>query len=182
MNYAPHQMAVPPPPPRAPAPAMQQSQQLVNDQQLQQLFQVRAPAPPAIPSQPTQPVQNPLPITLPSNLSQQQIQALQAILHQGPTGQQAPVPPQPQTQVQQWPAPVAAPAAPNQVDIFNLAEQAAQALSSVPSIQQTAAFPPAAMHNVQQAVTEQGLPTMVQYAIQVSFIQPYSPLSFSVNS
>lgn len=179
MGYVPQQMhmAVPPPPPaRAPAPSMHQHERSLNDQQLQQLFQVQ-PRPPtaanlprAFPGQPSRPADNPLPITLPSNLSPQQIQALQAIL--GPSGQpvqssqpQLAQPWKQQTQPAAWPAPAAAS---HDVDIFGLAEKAAAALSSVPAIQQNTGFPPPMQHNAQPAKTEQDLSRMVQYALQVS--------------
>ena len=192
MNYPPPQMVPPPPPP---PPAMQQVQQRVNDQQLQQLFQMAQP--PVSQPPPTQQLPNPTQpnqqITLPANLSQQQIQALQAILNQGPSqvptgapaatvgwsGQQASSDPRTQTQPWQqqqqsvqaarWQATAQAEtqaAAP--IDILGLAEKAAQALSAVPG-HQTHSFPPG--RNVQHNVTEKDLSQMVQFAIQVSSMQ-----------
>ena len=193
--YPPPQMVPPPPPPaRVAPPAMQQVQQRVNDQQLEQLFQIALP-PASQPPQnqqlpnPTQPKQQ---ITLPANLSQQQIQALQTILNQGPsqnpTGAPATVgwsghqasdpraqtqPWQQQQQQQQqtvqtagWQATTQAgtqPAAP--IDILGLAEKAAQALSAVPG-HSTHNFPSPG-RNSQHNVTEKDLSQMVQFAIQV---------------
>jgi hypothetical protein len=150
-------------------------QQRVNDQQLEQLFRVPARAPPQVHhSQPNQQ------ITLPANLSQQQIQALQAILQPNnaqpalaqaavPTpawpAQQANIPQQWQQQSATW-SQAAAPTAP--LDILNLAEKAAQALSAVPGHQNSYPPPPPPVQAMHHAVTEQDLSQMVQYALQVS--------------
>lgn len=167
----------PPPPPRNRVPPPNEIQQRVNDQQLQQLFQVPAHAPPQVHhSQPTQQ------INLPANLSQQQIQALQAIL-QPNNAQPAPAqavgptpvwPGQLQPWQQQQPAAWSGSQAstPNvPLDIFNLAEKAAQALSAVPGHQN--GFPPPPPHPAQtmhHTVTEKDLSQMVQYALQVSSV------------
>ncbi|KAL7520987.1 hypothetical protein ACHAWX_005677, partial [Stephanocyclus meneghinianus] len=151
--------------------------QRTNDQQLQQLFQ--QPHPPNLTPQNQQ-------ITLPANLSQQQIQALQAILQQSPTMQQPAAPgsvsrwsSQASSQVptQSWQHPTQVPRTtwptsnhdPSPLDIMGLADKAAQALSgqlsSHPhvSISSNSIFPP---NPPTRTVTEKDLPQLVQYAIQ----------------
>ena len=187
MSYPPHQMVPPPPPPPARAPpAMHQVQQSVNDQQLKQLFQLpqQSPSSNLAPNYGQQSQH----ITLPANLSEHQITALQTILHQGPNDPRSSqantnVPAQwhnlqrnvqtPSNQVQPWQQPTLAPAT-NQaqptgpLDIMGLAEQAALALSSVPG-HQNQSFNVAPIQNrSHQTMNEQNLSQMVQLAIQVS--------------
>lgn len=189
MNY-PYSQKVPPPPPGRAA-----MQQPVNDNELEKLFQAAG-----VPAKPHQGVPvnqinagQPTPITLPSNLNQQQIQALQSILGQGQnaqhqpsaahvgwSGQQANIAQgQPWQQQHSAQTPGATwqtankahtqPAAP--LDILGLAEKAAQALGQVPTAQPTTSFYSRPMHNTQNSVTsEKDLSTMIQYAIQVSVI------------
>lgn len=188
MNHL-HSQKVPPPPPGKAV-----VQQHVNDNELEKLFQAAG-----VPAKPHHGVpvnqmnaSQPTPITLPSSLNQQQIQALQSILgqgqnaqhqtsaHAGWSGQQATV-----SQGQPWQQQYSAqtPGAPWQtanqahtqppapLDILNLAEKAAQALNHVPTAQPTTSFYSLPMHNMQNTATsEKDLSTMVQYAIQVSAV------------
>ena len=175
MNHL-HSQKVPPPPPGKAV-----VQQHVNDNELEKLFQaagVPAKPHPGVPvnqmnaSQPT-------PITLPSSLNQQQIQALQSILGQGQNAQHHVSQGQPWQQQYSAQTPGAPWQTANQahtqppapLDILNLAEKAAQALNHVPTAQPTTSFYSLPMHNMQNTATsEKDLSTMVQYAIQVSAV------------
>lgn len=142
----------PPPPPRQstypqqiPAQPLYQNQLQQNNQQLQQLFQVPRNNPNL--QQPGMPV-NP---QMQGMHQQQMVPGMQQ-----PPGWQQSNPYQPQSQT---PA----------LDLFNLADKAAQALSSGQFSQPPPAipnpnFPPAHSNPM---VSEKELPTMVQYAVQV---------------
>ncbi|KAL3796797.1 hypothetical protein HJC23_010944 [Cyclotella cryptica] len=154
--------------------------QRTNDQQLQQLFQL---------PQPPNPTQQNQQITLPANLSQQQIQALQAILQQGPsmqqpaaqatmsrwssqaTGQGQTQPWQHPTQVARttWPTSNQVQNQPPPLDIMGLADKAAQALSGQLSSHPPVSINPNSMfpsHPSPRIITEKDLPQLVQYAVQ----------------